>query len=112
MAHGYYNLKGEFVTTASREEATNAWRKERGYSTGGVYDMGGGDVVDTRSAARPTPATPAPPPPTAFKWMRISSTWYARSEEIAIATAPTPVALVTCLMVYAASTDAPSSIGT
>lgn len=64
MAHGYYNLKGEFVTTASREEATNAWRKERGYSTGGVYDMGGGDVVDTRSAARPTPATPAPPPPT------------------------------------------------
>ena len=64
MAHGYYNLKGDWVTTASREEATNAWRKERGYSTGGVYDMGGGDVVDTRSAARPTPATPAPPPPT------------------------------------------------
>jgi len=61
MAHGYYNLKGEFVTTASREEATNAWRKERGYSTGGVYDMGGGDVVDTRKS----PSTPAAPQVTA-----------------------------------------------
>ena len=67
MAHGYYNLKGDFVTTATRAEATDAWRKERGYSTGGVYDVGGGEVVDTREAARvreaaaaPAPATPAP----------------------------------------------------
>ena len=32
MAHGYYNLEGEFVTTSTKEEATVAWRKERGYS--------------------------------------------------------------------------------
>ena len=67
MAHGYYNLKGEFVTTSSKAAATDAWRKERGYSTGGVYDVGGGEVVDTREVARvreaaaaPAPATPAP----------------------------------------------------
>jgi len=61
MAHGYYNLKGEFVETATREEATTAWRKERGYSTGGVYDMGGGDVVDTRKVSSPKPSTPTAP---------------------------------------------------
>ena len=33
MAHGYYNLEGKFVTTSTKEEATVAWRKERGYST-------------------------------------------------------------------------------
>lgn len=32
--HGYYNLAGEFVKTATLEEATAAWRTERGYSTG------------------------------------------------------------------------------
>ena len=51
MAHGYYNLQGKFITTSSKAEATDAWRKERGYSTGGVYDVGGGEVVDTRRAA-------------------------------------------------------------
>lgn len=62
MAHGYYNLKGEWVATATREEATTAWRKERGYRTGGVYDMGGGDIVDTRKAKKKKTATaPAVP---------------------------------------------------
>jgi hypothetical protein len=61
MAHGYYNLKGDFVETATKEAATTAWRAERGYSTGGVYDVGGGEVVDTRDVAKPTaPATPQP----------------------------------------------------
>lgn len=32
MPHGYYNLEGKFVTTSTKEEATVAWRKERGYS--------------------------------------------------------------------------------
>lgn len=50
MAHGWYDLNGKFHETATRAEATNAWRAERGYSTGGVYDMGGGDIVDTRGA--------------------------------------------------------------
>jgi len=48
MAHGYYNLKGEFVKTATLEAATAAWREERGYEPLGVFDMGGGKVVDTR----------------------------------------------------------------
>ena len=60
MAHGYYNLQGKFVTTASKAEATDAWRKERGYSTGGVYDMGGGEVVDTRRVSREREAAPTP----------------------------------------------------
>ena len=33
MPHGYYSLEGEFVETGTKEEATVAWRKERGYST-------------------------------------------------------------------------------
>ena len=63
MAHGYYNLNGEFVETATREEATDKWREERGYSTGGVYDMGGGEVVDTRKVKSSAPATPQPTAP-------------------------------------------------
>jgi len=59
MAHGYYNLQGTFVTTSTQAEATNAWREERGYSTGGVYDMGGGNIIDAREES-PAPATPAP----------------------------------------------------
>ena len=63
MAHGYYNLQGKFITTSSKAEATDAWRKERGYSTGGVYDVGGGEVVDTRrAAAQRTAAAPTPEP--------------------------------------------------
>ena len=50
MAHGYWNKEGKFIETASLAEATDAWRKERGYKTGGVYDVGGGKVVDTRDA--------------------------------------------------------------
>ena len=67
MAHGYYNKKGEWVATSTKAEATDAWRKERGYSTGGVYDMGGGEVVDTRRAAtkRTAAKTVAAPTPAA-----------------------------------------------
>ena len=62
MAHGYYNLQGTFVTTSTQADATNAWRAERGYSTGGVYDMGGGNIIDAREES-PRPATPAPAAP-------------------------------------------------
>ena len=60
MAHGYYNLQGTFVTTATKAAATAAWREERGYNPIGVFDMGGGEVVDTRRE-EPAPA-PAPAP--------------------------------------------------
>ena len=63
MAHGYYNLDGEFVPTASREEATAAWRAERGYDPIGVFDMGDGEVIDTRgtSEEQAEPVTPLVP---------------------------------------------------
>ena len=63
MAHGYYNLKGEFVATASKEEATYKWREERGYNPVGIYDMGGGEVIDTRKVKPSKPATPKPTAP-------------------------------------------------
>jgi hypothetical protein len=59
MAHGYYDTKGNFIETATKAEATDAWRRERGYSTGGVYAMPGGEVIDTRSVARERETTPA-----------------------------------------------------
>ena len=59
MAHGYYNLKGDFVTTATKAAATAAWREERGYNPIGVFDVGGGEVVDTR---KEQPSGPAPTP--------------------------------------------------
>jgi len=58
--HGYTNLAGDFVNTNTLAEAVDAWRAERGYSTGGVYDMGGGEVVDTRNV-QSAPATPTAP---------------------------------------------------
>ena len=61
MAHGYYNLKGDFVETATKEAATAAWRAERGYEPLGVFDMGGGEVIDTRSEAPSAPAAPSVP---------------------------------------------------
>ena len=58
MAHGYYNLDGDFVETATLEEATAAWRAERGYEPLGVFDMGD-SVVDTTGVEQSAPATPA-----------------------------------------------------
>ena len=63
MAHGYYNLNGDWVGTATLEEATAAWREERGYNPIGVFDMGD-HVVDTTNeqvSAQSAPATPAAP---------------------------------------------------
>ena len=60
MAHGYYNLQGDFVETATLAAATAAWREERGYEPLGVFDMGD-RVVDTREED-PSPTTPAPAP--------------------------------------------------
>ena len=57
MAHGYWK-DGKFIKTDTKADAVNAWRKEHGYSTGGVYDMGGGRVVDARKKKGSTPATP------------------------------------------------------
>ena len=48
MAHGYYNLKGDFVKTDTREDATAAWRAERGYQPLGVFDVGGGELLIRR----------------------------------------------------------------
>lgn len=45
--HGYWNKSGDFVETASKEEATYAWRKERGYKAEGVFATDDG-VIDTR----------------------------------------------------------------
>ena len=58
MTHGYYNLDGDFIETGTLEEATAAWREERGFDPTGVFDMGDGEVVDTRNEA----ANRAPPP--------------------------------------------------
>ena len=62
MAHGYYNLAGKFVTTFTLAEATAAWREERGYDPIGVFDVGDGEVVDTRQETPSAPAVPAPAP--------------------------------------------------
>lgn len=53
--HGYYNLEGNFVETASKHEATLAWRQERGYSNVG---FGGGEA-----ALPEVPASTAPDMP-------------------------------------------------
>ena len=70
VTHGYYNKEGKFITTATKAAATAAWREERGYNPIGVFDVGGGEVVDTRAERPSAPAaptasgTPTAPPPT------------------------------------------------
>lgn len=64
MANGYYNTSGQWVPTSSYEEAVDAWRAERGYSTGGTYTTPSG-TVDTSAAAqqrqqRTQPSTQSP----------------------------------------------------
>ena len=63
MTHGYYNLDGDFIETDTREEATAAWRDERGYDPIGVFDMGDGEIVDTTNEQVSAPAAAAPPCP-------------------------------------------------
>ena len=50
--HGYWNKSGDFVETASKEEATYAWRKERGYKAEGVFATDDGGVIDTRGQGK------------------------------------------------------------
>ena len=58
MPHGYYNLNGDFIETDTKEEATAAWREERGYDPVGVFDVGDGEIIDTRGEEPDqTPAT-------------------------------------------------------
>jgi len=57
MAHGYYNLQGNWVPTDTLEEATAAWRAERGYNPYGAFDMGD-HVVDTRNLSPQQPKQP------------------------------------------------------
>ena len=64
MTHGYYNLDGDFIETDTLEEATAAWRAEHGFDPTGVFDMGDGEVVDTRNVpADSAPVTSAPAVP-------------------------------------------------
>ena len=59
VTHGYYNKEGKFITTATKAAATAAWREERGYNPIGVFDVGGGEVVDTRAERPSAPAAPS-----------------------------------------------------
>ena len=59
VTHGYYNKEGKFIATTTKAAATAAWREERGYNPVGVFDVGGGEVVDTRAERPSAPAAPS-----------------------------------------------------
>ena len=84
MPHGYWNKAGDFVPTDTKAEAVDAWRSERGYSTGGVYDMGGGEVIDTRNLAAPAVAEPATPTAPIVDGIGGSQTYLQQLEQLGI----------------------------
>ena len=84
MPHGYWNKAGDFVPTDTKAEAVDAWRSERGYSTGGVYDMGGGEIIDTRNLAAPAISDPTSPATPAVDGIGGSQTYLQQLAELGI----------------------------
>ena len=49
--HGWWDDKGIFHPTKTKEESVASWRESKGYNPSGVFDMPGGGTIDTRNVS-------------------------------------------------------------